>query len=468
MEPNGKMEREINLVELIWNILFSWRKIICSAIIFAVIFTGGKYLRDRSAFRMSLENDSAHEEIQLTAEEQEQVENAKTMMSRIENYQKYLDESALMQIDPYEKPVVELQYYVKSDYTYNYTRDNQSDYTGDIMALYCNYVRSGEMSDKVIKAAKLSISQADFSELCYATQNGNTMAITIAWTDIEKLDEISDLVKNELIQKEKDFQEVGSHKLRLLRESKNVVADTDLAERKNLYSNNVANINMQLNTMRASMSEQQLKLLQSEEDPESKDDEILILEPSINKKYMLVGFVFGMFLICLWTVIKVIFNEKLQVPEEICTLFNIRVLGEISSESDRKRFLSIFDDKLLAIKNRRKKKLSREWQIKRVVANVSLTCKQQNIEKIYMTGSDYEDIDTKTLDMLKTELAVQNVQVVEGGNIFYDADSLKAGAEIGYLLFVERAGKSIYDEISNEINLAKEYRNYIIGFIVLV
>ena len=85
-----------------------------------------------------------------------------------------------------------------------------------------------------------------------------------------------------------------------------------------------------------------------------------------------------------------------------------------------------------------------------------------------MTGSDYEDIDTKTLDMLKTELAVQNVQVVEGGNIFYDADSLKAGAEIGYLLFVERAGKSIYDEISNEINLAKEYRNYIIGFIVLV
>ena len=167
MEPNGKMEREINLVELIWNILFSWRKIICSAIIFAVIFTGGKYLRDRSAFRMSLENDSAHEEIQLTAEEQEQVENAKTMMSRIENYQKYLDESALMQIDPYEKPVVELQYYVKSDYTYNYTRDNQSDYTGDIMALYCNYVRSGEMSDKVIKAAKLSISQADFSELCY-------------------------------------------------------------------------------------------------------------------------------------------------------------------------------------------------------------------------------------------------------------------------------------------------------------
>lgn len=468
MESKEKMEREINLVELFWNILFCWRQIVCSAIIFAILFTGVIYLRDRNAYNATLNNGSAQEEIQLTAEEEEQVENAKKMISRIEDYQKYLEKSALMQINPYEKPVVELQYYVESDYTYNYTRDNQIDYTRDVMALYCNYIKSGELSDKVIKDAKLSISKADFSELCNVTQNGNTMAIIIAWAEMEKLDEISELVKKELLQKEKDFQEVGSHRLKLLRESQNMVADTDLAERKNLFSNNVANINMQLNTIKANMSEQQLKLLQSEDDSVNTNDQVLVGEPSINKKYIFVGLIFGIFLICIWIVFKTIFNEKLQLPEEIRTLYNIRVLGEISVPSERKRFLSFVDDKLLAIKKRRKKKLSLEQQIKVVAANISLTCKQRNIEQIYMTGSEYEDMDAKTLDMLKMELAGQNVQITEGENIFYNAESLKQGTEIGNLLFVEQTEKSIYDEISNELNLANEQKNYIIGVVVFV
>lgn len=467
MESKDKMEREINLAELFWNILFSWRQIICSALIFAILLTGIKYFRDKSTFLAAQKNDSAQEEVQLTSEEEEQIESAKIMMSRIENYQKYLDESALMQINPYEKPIIELQYYVESDYTYNYTRDNRADYTGDVMALYCNYVRSGEMSDKIIKAAKLSVSQADFSELCYAIQNGNTMAITIAWAETEKLDEISDLVKNELIQKETDFQEVGSHKLKLLRESKNVIADTDLAERKNLFSNNVANINMQLNSLKTNMSEQQLKLLQNENESGNEINEVIMDKPSINEKYMFVGLVFGLCLMCFLIVLKTIFNEKLQVSQEICDLYNIRMLGEISLQLDRKRFMSFVDNKLLEIKNRRKKKLSKEQQIKVIAANILLTCKQQKIEHIYMTGSEYEDIDTKTLDMLKAELVAQNVHVTEGENIFYDAESLKQGTEIGNLLFVEQTGKSIYDEIFNEVNLAKEYKNYIIGFVIL-
>ena len=69
--------------------------------------------------------------------------------------------------------------------------------------------------------------------------------------------------------------------------------------------------------------------------------------------------------------------------------------------------------------------------------------------------------------MLKQELTAQNVKVSEGGNIFYDADSLKQGTEIGNILFMEEIGQSIYDEIFNELNLAKEQKNNIIGAVVL-
>ena len=218
MGTHGKMEQEINLMDLFWNILLAWRQIICFGIIAAILVSGLKYVLDYRAYRIAQNIEKEREEINLTEEEEEDLETARVMVKRIKNYEKYLNESVLMQIDPYEKPVAELQYYVESDYTYNYTQDNPYDYTGNLMALYCNYIKSGEMSRKVIEAANLSVSQADFSELCSVSQNGTTIAISITWAEMDKLDEISEFIKTELKEKESDFQEVGSHSLKLLRE----------------------------------------------------------------------------------------------------------------------------------------------------------------------------------------------------------------------------------------------------------
>lgn len=467
MGTQEKMEREISLTELFWDILFCWRQIICMGVLVALMVSGVKYVLDTRAYHIA-QNADVGQESQLTAEEQEQLEDARIMIERIENYQKYLNESALMQIDPYKKPVIELQYYVKSDYTYNYTQDNQTDYTNDLMSLYYNYVRSGEMSNKLIEATKLSIDQADYSELCSVSQNGSTMVIIFTWAEGKKLEEISEFIKSQLLEKESEFQEVGSHELKLLRESQNVIADTDLAERKNTFSNNIAYINTQLTTLKNSMSEEQLKLLSNENEAGVKDVKTEIVKPVFSKKYFLFGAFLGIFLVCAWAACKMLFTARLQSPEEIRTLYNTRLLGEVTVKSKKKRFLSVIDDKLLAIKNRRKKKLSVEQQVKVIAANISLSCKQQGIENIYMTGSEYENADTATLDMLKQELTSQNIQVKEGGNIFYDAESLKQGTEIGNMIFVEQTGESIYDEISNELNLAREQKNQILGVVVLV
>lgn len=467
METQVKMEREINLTELFWDILFWWRKIICFSVIMAVLICGVRYILDIRAYRLA-KSVGIEQEQGLNAEEQEQVKDARVMLERIENYQRYLNESTLMQIDPYKKPIVELQYYLESDYTYNYTQDNQTDYTGNLMSLYYNYIKSGEMSNKLIETINLPITQADFSELCLVSQSGSTMVITFTWAEEEKLKNISEFIKSQLAEKESEFQEVGSHKLKLLRESQNVIADTDLAERKNTFSNNIAYINTQLVNLKNNMSEEQLKLLNNEEGMEEEYVKAEPVKPVPSKKYFLLGAFLGIFLVCAWAACKMLFTARLQNPEEIRALYNTRLLGEVTVKSKKKRFLSVIDDKLLAIKNRRKKKLSVEQQVKVIAANISLSCKQQGIENIYMTGSEYENADTATLDMLKQELTSQNIQVKEGGNIFYDAESLKQGTEIGNMIFVEQTGKSIYDEISNELNLAREQKNQILGVVVLV
>ena len=162
-----------------------------------------------------------------------------------------------------------------------------------------------------------------------------------------------------------------------------------------------------------------------------------------------------------------LFTARLQNAEEIRTMYGIRLLGEVNLSTEKKRFLSVIDKMILKVKNRRKKNLTVEKQIKVVSANIALSCRQQGIDCIYMTGSEYEKIDTAVLDRIKKELSAQKIEVKEGENITYDAASLQAGIETGTILFVEQKGQSIYDEIYNEINLTREQKGNILGAVVL-
>jgi len=466
MEMQERGEREINLMGLIWQTIFGWRQIICFGVIFAILLSGAKYFKDIQGYKKE-KSSVGQEEVVLPDEEMQQVLEARNLMSRIEEYEGYLETSALMQINPYEKPLVELQYYIDSDYTFNYTQENESDYTGNLMALYYNYIVGGEMSKKIIGEAGLSIRQADISELWSISQSGYSFSVKFICPEEKKMEAVAEVIKEQLKKQEQEFQLIGAHELKLLGESENVVVDYGLIDRKNTISNNIATINTQLNNLKTNMTEGQIGLIDSEQTGTTNDLK-MAEKPRFSFKYVVLGAFAGIFLACAWIVCKVLFTVRLQSPEEIRTYFNARLLGEISIQPQKKRFLSIVDDRLLALKNRRKKKIILEQQIKILSANIALSCKQQGINHIYMTGSEYEHLDVATLNLLKKELYAQNIQVKEGGNIFYDAESLKQGTEIGNMLFVEQTGQSIYDEISNELNLAKEQNNYILGVVVLV
>ena len=140
MGTHGNIEREINLIELFWGILFNWRQILCVGIIFAVLLSGVKYVGDTKDYRKAQNAGSELEEIELTNEEEEEVDSAKKIMERIEEYENYMDNSVYMQLNPYKKHIVELQYFVKSDYIINYTQDHYHDYTEAIMAMYNDYI----------------------------------------------------------------------------------------------------------------------------------------------------------------------------------------------------------------------------------------------------------------------------------------------------------------------------------------
>jgi len=471
MRSQERIEREINLKELFWSILLGWRQIICFAIIFAIFLGGVKFLQDMGAYNAAQNVETEDVDYVFTDEEEKLIADAKELTEQIAGYENYLESSVLLQMNPYKEPIIKLQYRVNSDYIINYTKDSKRDYTEDIMNAYYQYLTGGNMGNEVIKMAELPISQENFSELRAVYLDETSLTVAIIYPDEEELKKISESIKILLKQMETEFQKIGSHKLDLIEEAQNIVVDAELREKRTNIINNTLNLKTQLNTLKANMTEEQLNALNRQEKQNITTEEksqTLVPRPMIRKKYLFLGAFSGGFLVCIWIACRILFTAKLQNAEEIRTFYNSRLLGEISVQSQKKRFLSGLDNKLLAIKNRRKKKLSIEQQIKVISANVALSCKKHGIDCVYMTGSEYENVDSVILDMLKKELYSQEVQIREGGNIFYDAESLKQGTEIGNILFVEQKGRSIYDEISNELNLAKEQNNYILGFVVLV
>ena len=467
MQTQERTEREINLLDLFWEVLLGWRRIICFGILLAVLIGGMKYYMDIRAYRASQNIDLEEAKSELKIEELEKIEYAKLIKSRINEYERYQQKSALMQIDPYEKHMLELQYYVKSDYIINYTKDRERDYTSELTSIYCNYINSGEMAQKIIDEASLSITKEDFQELLSVSQSSNTIYITISYADTNKLDAICEVLKNYLQQKEPELQKIGSHNLKLIEESQNVIVDSSLIEKKNSIYTNITSLNSQLDTLKAGMSSEQQTILELELEKmsgESEEEEV----PNFSIIYLILGAIIGGFLVCLWIVCKMIFTAKLQTSEEIRVLYGVRLFGEVSISDRKKRFLPAIDDKILALKNRKKKKMTKDQQIKIVSANIALSCKQRDIDCIYLTGSEYENVDKTILDKMKKELSLKNIKVKEGGSISYDAVSLQSGIEIGHILFVEQTGMSIYDEIYKEINLVKEQHSDILGFVVLV
>ena len=162
-----------------------------------------------------------------------------------------------------------------------------------------------------------------------------------------------------------------------------------------------------------------------------------------------------------------IFTPKLQSAEEIRSLYRVRLLGVIKVSEQKKRFLSVIDNLIFRVRNRGRGEVSIDQQIKVISANVLLSCKQEGIDSIYITGSEYEKADKMILDKLRKEFSVHNIKVKDGGNMSYDAVSLQAGMEIGHILLVEQKGVSLYEEIYNELDLIKEYHSSILGVVVL-
>ena len=101
-------EMEIDLTDLMRRFLGQWKQILICGLVFAIAGAGFSYVKSRSSTGVS-ETVTA-EETELTEMELQDARDAAAVEAEIRNLKEYLDNSILMQADPYHKQKVILLY----------------------------------------------------------------------------------------------------------------------------------------------------------------------------------------------------------------------------------------------------------------------------------------------------------------------------------------------------------------------
>lgn len=489
-------EREINLVDVLWKIAFAWRALLVVGIAFALLVPAAMYAKDLKAYKASSlkqatlenakDNTLSKEESRkslvksLSDDEINAVETAVMYEKELGAATDYCENSPVMAIDPYHSDEIVLEYYIRSGYELDETGTNKESYTPALVAAYLNLINNGSAANSISEASNGSLSSSDILELisAAASTSMNNVTITVTGADEKTRNAIASGIQSEIESHTKGFTDtIGTHEIILLSEYKVNRVNQDILKKQSTAKSAVVTAKDNLAKTRKGMSEAQLDLLMLASgdvesaavnaaqvtNEEEKNTNVAVAKPSFRVKYAVIGLIVGIFIVIVIIFLREVLSGKMRYEYELKELFGVDVLGVLRKD---KTYRGI--DKLLYnLRYRNKRQLTEEEARSHLVKNISLICKEKNVQSLFVTGSCLTELAESSRTAIINELSSSEVTVSFGDNVIYDKESLEAANEIKNLLIVEKIGVSAIEEITKEIETVKEHGVDIIGGVVL-
>lgn len=462
-------EREIDLKQVIWKVMLSWRAMILWGIICAAALAGFMYYKADRSYEKTKQDIENAEKLGSTLDEDE-LSSAKTVVNyldQLDELRDFRDNAPIMQIDAYNAKSINYQFYVKTenDDSTIYEANNGSikidNAAKTIATSYSEYVVGDEFLGLLADALSADITPGEFRDLVKVESDGGVIKLSIFLTDDMDEATVSDNVVALLSAKAGDYKAVSEFTLELVSKELKTERNQELIDKKSSVNSQVVSIENQIASLKTKLNDDQLYYIDNVR-PKTE-----LVKPAVSVKFIVIGFILGVFIVCAVVFVKGAMSSRLCLAEELESLFSLNILGVVVSPDGRKRFLQFIDNALLKLKNRRVKQLSDEKRMEFATTSIAIKCEQLGTKKLSITGTDIEKVDTKLIEELTANLAKEGITVDIIDNIYYDGKALKQCVECGYVLFIEKVGTSIYNEINNQVNKAKEYDLNIIGAIAI-
>lgn len=488
-------KREISIFECIWCVIENWRKLFLSAILFALLFGVLQYIKayqeaqdkdlDVIVSPMTISDIEKRTDM-LANPERRNVKIAMNFVDAIKNNNDYINNACIMKLNPYNVKRAVLQYSITSE------KD-----ISELSLIYKYYILSETSRNDIANSSDGKLTSADVNDMITVSKKdesiennvNNNINIKTDQTDSPELffiiirgfsdediygmtNEIKKIINdcNEKI-RVKDI----SHNLTLINESYVSGQDEEIINKQNVVYTNLYNLYDRNTKLTETMTEDGKKIILdyqnivaddvvNESDDSDNNDS---LHGGINKKWILLGLIFGLFFMCILEVLWWLDGGRLNYANELSHDFNIHVLGKIENKT-KHRFFSFVDSWIYKIKNINKRIVTKEEQFQMIFTRILVRLKKNNIEKVYLIGTNIGELShNKFVIQLVQELKSKNVQLIIGNNIEYDFHAYEKMLDVKNVILWENTKVSRYQEISDEIEICMEQDINILGAIVV-
>ena len=353
---NQKFEREINILDIFWNLLSQWKAILVVALIMMVALTGFKHSRDMKKYNAALEEYEA------------QAVSGAPAKTQSSNLDKYI-EDAIAGLESEDRDAVRAVVGVKEiiDGKYEHLREsivmNQNMLSADVLCLdyyissgapgalqpiaaaYDGYKSNSAVTTAIMKAAKLDTEERYISELFlqlvpgYVNESASGVVLRIELVLPQGADagEVEKAITGAFSKYSATLvNTIGAHKIELLQAEVANRVNTDIARNRTTLINEVNTLEKTLTTMRDALNAGQkevankiLDAMAINADPES---ESVIEKPTLpgySIKYAFLGAVLGAVMYAVAYLILALLSGRMSSAKEAERTAGARLLGEV-------------------------------------------------------------------------------------------------------------------------------------------
>lgn len=450
----GKESHEINLKDMLFAVLYQWKKMILWALILAVALGGFKLYKawTEATDEAKVAQYEQEYEVALDRYQQEKTrleENIAKAEENIEKQNEYLENSVLMQMDSHEVYEARVSLYVSTDYQIMPEMVYQNpDKSRMILASYEAALTDNELMGEV--ADEMGMDTKYMKELVGVSgELDHILNISVHHATRTDAVKIMTLISNQLDAIQAQITEsIGKHDLSIILNTVSSDINVEVADRQDEEK-------LRMEEYQTSLTDQQEQLSHMVEPRKTEISTEGAVKTGV--KFAVVGGISGVVLVILVSCLLFVLSDKVYNGNELKVRFGIKILGGVAPS--RKcckvdRWLKRKEDRVTS---------NDEQVYELIAANIRNYSSGQT--KLLVTGDagvkPCEDLVSRVQEMLP------GIQLTCCGSLLKDAESVSSLTGCDGVILVEQCRVSGYAHVAQEIERVLDAKKKLLGCVIV-
>lgn len=486
-------EREISLINLLFEILLKWRMIIVAMVIGGVLLGGYSYLQSVKTINVQQsQNEFKENNVIETQEEllahlentltEVQKNNVKTVVE-YEEYNEYYNNSVLMQVNANSIPTTNLIFSAETQ--------NEKDKV-ILVSVYSHIIETGIVqwliengmdSNEAAKAAELVTVKTDMGsqvDVLLSSTKG-IITVSVIHMDETQCKELAEAIKNLVFSKKEDLKALyGEIEVVLVDEFYATETSMDVLTKQRTIFTNVVAGNANIDKLKTAFTPDETKyyeilkgdITSNEAGVEVPEIEtapapVVTPSPSMNVKLVIIGMLAFAFLYVFFVFIMYLFNNKLRATDNMAELYDITQIGVVSNTNGKKKFLGFIDTLIIKLRDRNKRKFTQEESEEIVAVAIKMAVRKSGANDVCLIGCEVKKQTEDICNNIKALLEKEDIKVSVLDNVLYNAETLEKLEDAKNAVLVEKVGSTMYDEVAKEVELLQRNKINVLGGILV-